>query len=747
MKLLLPTVPAALALLLLGAAPASAQIPGGLTREQMWPAPTAEDWAKPCLIRWQRTWDDAVALSRETGQAILICVNMDGEIASEHYAGIRYRQPDIAALYEPYVCVIASTYRHNPRDYDDEGNRIPCPRFGTVTCGEHIWIEPGLFDQYFEGQRVAPRHIGVELDSTEMYDVFYAFDTDSVFQAVREGIENRPAPPPVARGDRSLLERVNSTDSADREVVERAYREGDREQRMAILRAALKSEGRASVDVLRLALRGFDVDAAQLARTALAQSHSPTAVGLIAEALRVPMPEADRELLIAALERLGEKVPYARTLAAVHRGLERSSESVDVGSWASALDVVVEREAQAVDRATLEYRLDSQARESYARTQDPEAQLALAEASLALAVDPSTAETLPSDPRAAQSYAQLMFEDARRAAQRARELGATPWRTSTVLAVAAYNLGERDEAFRLAEEAVGAMPAGSLDWNAMAALALFAEGRRARIDAAVKSKEDWPPQWLTDVHATYAVLAEHPYGLEQHVEDHYDFLLRLGAFNEASAALDAGLERFPESWGLHARLRGRSLGQGGIEGLEAEYERRLREAGDEPAANLEWFAGYASLVTAEFHRRAGDPEAARAAYDRAVGHYEANAARNPASRESGEHYVALAIAGTARVALEQGRLEEALEGVLASFARDPEAASSLDGLGISPVGTAQMLLTRLREAELADAAARLEAALAQLDPRHLELPAFEQLGPETRQRLGGRRLRRASDAR
>ena len=88
---------------------------GGLRvgREAMWPAPTEEDWKKPVLITWQRSWDDAVAVAKETGRAILVCINMDGEIASEHYAGVRYRQPEIAALYDKYVCVIASVYRHN----------------------------------------------------------------------------------------------------------------------------------------------------------------------------------------------------------------------------------------------------------------------------------------------------------------------------------------------------------------------------------------------------------------------------------------------------------------------------------------------------------------------------------------------------------------------------------------------------------------------------------------------------------
>jgi hypothetical protein len=201
--------------------------PQGSQRERMWPAPTAEDWAKPVLIEFERSWEDAVAVSRETGKPILVCVNMDGEVASEHYAGIRYRQPEIAKLYEPYVCVIASVYRHNHRDHDEHGHRIPCPRFGSVTCGEHIAIEPMLFEKFMDGQRIAPRHIMVELDGSESYDVFYAFDTQSVFDAIEGGIANRTTKPePIVRGDRSLVERVASRALEDRRAVEQAYAEG-----------------------------------------------------------------------------------------------------------------------------------------------------------------------------------------------------------------------------------------------------------------------------------------------------------------------------------------------------------------------------------------------------------------------------------------------------------------------------------------------------------------------------------------
>ncbi|MEL6713455.1 MAG: hypothetical protein AAFP86_06760, partial [Planctomycetota bacterium] len=47
---------------------------GGFARPQNrtseWPAPEADDWAQPTLIQWQRTWDDALAVSRETGKPI-----------------------------------------------------------------------------------------------------------------------------------------------------------------------------------------------------------------------------------------------------------------------------------------------------------------------------------------------------------------------------------------------------------------------------------------------------------------------------------------------------------------------------------------------------------------------------------------------------------------------------------------------------------------------------------------------------
>src|SRR5262245_21402116 len=61
------------------------KLPEGTTQEAMWPAATAEGWRKPCLVHWQRSFDDALRVARAEHRPILVAVNMDGEIASEHW--------------------------------------------------------------------------------------------------------------------------------------------------------------------------------------------------------------------------------------------------------------------------------------------------------------------------------------------------------------------------------------------------------------------------------------------------------------------------------------------------------------------------------------------------------------------------------------------------------------------------------------------------------------------------------------
>jgi hypothetical protein len=697
-----------------------ASLAPGETTESMWPAPSAEDWQRPVLVTWQRTFADALRVAKERGMPILVCVNMDGEPASEHFAGIRYRQEETARLLEPYVCVMASVYRHTQRDYDEQGRRVPCPRFGGVTCGEHIAMETELYDRFFDGKRIAPRHILLELEGKKSYDVYYSWDTASVFTAYREGVEDRPPPRPDLRHDLPLAERSASANTLDRVALETAYQRGSREVRRELLAATITHRDVDQIDLLRLALFGLDVELARLARAALAKADSEGAVDLIAEALKLPMDPAEREALLAAAARLAEKYPRARTLVAVQQGLSAPSKWIDLAGWSRDLEAQYRATAGAAGRIDQAARVESRAAAAEAQPADPGAQLDLAESLLARAQDPSTA----------RDFAALWLEDARNAALAAEKLGAQGWRLDAVLAVAAGARGEREEATARALAAIeGGMPRPGADAEparertAVAVLALFAQARQRAIAAAYRERKSWPSEWMADVHAAYAVLARHPLGTDVNVADGHDFLRWLGATGRANQALEDGLARFPASWILHERLRARLLWEKGPEGLEADYAERL--ARPDAAGELAWFAGYASLVAAEHHRRAGAREQALAAYDRGIARFEHDVTANPEHRTSVDHYVALARAGRAHVELEQRDLEAATRDILAALETSPEAAAALDGLGITPVETARMLQTELVQAERKDLAQAIQAGLDAIDPRFLELPAFE----------------------
>lgn len=702
--------------------PAPSGLPQGVTREEMWYAPTEEDWQKPCLIPWQRTWDDALAVAMETRKAILVCVNMDGEIASEHYAGVRYRDPEIVKLYEAYVPVIASVYRHSPRDFDEEGRRIPCPRFGTVTCGEHIAIEPILFEKFMDGKRIAPRHIGVEIEkqNAEMYDVYYAWDTDTIFTNLREGVANRKiAPNPINRSDQKLEERVESDAAEDRAAVEDAYAKGDHAVRQKLLAAAAKRGPKAPVDLLRLTIFGLDEDLKRVARQALAQADSERSVDLILEALRGPMPAEERDALVAALRRIGETSARARTLATVYQGLKEASTSLDVDAWSKALGGGASYEP-AVDRSTLQTKLEKRAQAAEERPEDAGARLDYAESVLAIALDRQTG----------RRFARVMFEDAEASALRAEKQGVRGWRVDAAVAIAAANLGRGDEAFARAAAAVKDLPPDAASLTSATVLALFAEHRQTAIAKAANAKAPWPPEWLTDVNAAYSVLAKHPFGTDRQVAAHYDFLKSLQALGEAGRVLDEGLVRFADSWVLHDRMRGRILAERGVDGLELVYGAMLAEPNASP--NLESYAGYATLVAAEFKRRSRKPVEADLAYQRGIAHYEAWAARDPANVPIADHYAALALAGRARLAFERGDDLGALDLLLAAFTRRPDAAASPDGLNITPVATAALLKAHFNRTQQTEKLARLQEGIDALDPELLKLPDWEREIPGAR---------------
>ena len=107
-------------------------------------------------VAWLPDLAEAKALAAREGRPLFLAVNMDGESASERIVREIYRDPEFVAMTRHVVCLMSSVFRHTPRDYDDQGRRIPCPRIGRITCGEHMALEPILYDAYLGGDRIAP---------------------------------------------------------------------------------------------------------------------------------------------------------------------------------------------------------------------------------------------------------------------------------------------------------------------------------------------------------------------------------------------------------------------------------------------------------------------------------------------------------------------------------------------------------------------------------------------------------------
>lgn len=706
----------------------------GLAREEMWRAPTEEEWAKPVLIPFERTFEDALAVSQATGKPIMACINMDGEIASEHYAGVRYRQPEVAALFEPFVCVVASVYRHTPRDYDENGERVICPRLGSVTCGEHIAMEPILYDKYLDEARVSPRHVVIELDGSESLDIYYAFDTAAVFEAVITSAEGRPEPKRQRFWDLPVVERTGFASAANRAALETAFRTGTLEVRRALLQKSVetsRSGGPEQHELWRLALKSGEPELARLAVEGIATSDQAASIDLVLATLQDLELEADREVMLGTLERIGASSKRAKDLVAAFRGLEAESGVVDREAAGEALAVDGgELRERAVDR------LDAieSARRTGGATYDSsgavrsEAELALerAHAGLELLRSGSVA------PRFVGVFQQDLISDLR-AAEALRETGQA-WRWEVVdIALdlmVARSVVERVSAEDRARDLVPTLPAGATAEGGTGmrdVLAAFMRARQRQVTGAVTAGDEWPAEWMADAKDSFVAIQDAPATSGWDYVQHQDFLRYMGAFAEANAVLERAVERFPLDVWVHDRLRtyliwNRPLGA--LDGLEARYAELVAAHPEQPTMN--WFAGHAARLAAEIRRRQGRLDQAAGAYDRALAYFEASIAGAPSSTASSNLERALCLAGQARIALQQGDLERATARLEASFEVGPDAAGTVDGLNQTPIMIAQAILGR--DGTPPELAARLDAELARLrayDPGLFVPPDYE----------------------
>ena len=148
------------------------------------PAAQADDARQ---VLWQRSLADALALSASSGRPLLVAVNTDAESASERIVGEVYRDPRFVAASRAFVCLIASPLRHTPRDHDGRGACVIDPRFGEVTSGEAVALEPLLFERFLGGDRIAPRHALVRDPggaAEKAFDLFQLYDFELLIAAL-----------------------------------------------------------------------------------------------------------------------------------------------------------------------------------------------------------------------------------------------------------------------------------------------------------------------------------------------------------------------------------------------------------------------------------------------------------------------------------------------------------------------------------------------------------------------------------
>ncbi len=141
--------------------------------------------AGPSQIAWHSTVDAAVETAKRDHRVILVAVNMDGERANDQLAEDHYRDPTIGRIAANTCALIASRFDHG-------SGSSPCPRFGHVTCAEHLAIERVVRKTWLEGAEdgsiIAPQHVFLDPDQKVLLSVPYLVSKGELEWCILEGI-------------------------------------------------------------------------------------------------------------------------------------------------------------------------------------------------------------------------------------------------------------------------------------------------------------------------------------------------------------------------------------------------------------------------------------------------------------------------------------------------------------------------------------------------------------------------------
>jgi hypothetical protein len=693
-------------------------------------APQAPSFPDARQILWQRNLDDALELSRASGRPLLVAVNADGESASELIVRERYRDPRWVANTRSFVCVVASYFRHTPRDHDDFGARVVCPRFGEVTCGEHMALEPATHERFMKGvtielfgettDRISPRHV-LALPSGEVeFDRYLLFDLSELDRELEAAAKRWPARPEAA------LPKFTADIDAEifldrraraRDALERALAGAGNEPLERLLRAPALP-GRCEV-LWRLTPQltsgpgGSDLAARVFE---LVAPHGELDFARTWLRTRVANFAAERESLLEAFTRLGASRPADRTLARSFAALGTDAEVAAARALLSRVEG--EHVADEVRRVGLGIggfelgdffelvRSEAPLPQRAAREKPPlppaeELEATLLKLDPQLAEDPENAEFRGEAGRAALALArrriesrsagiELLLEDARAHLAAASE--ALPDDVSLLLdrARVANLLAQFDEQERLALAALE-----------VAARELAAEGDDAEWNYGFDARNAESLRWLGDACARRlaarsggpaldeitatarggAALALATRAADSDATDWLSlasFFGALGRADERTRFAIEGLRRFPASQELWAELSSSCDARGKPELFAALAEELAAQLAD--WAEPRWYAGYARVLTAQWARRGEDTDGAVAEYELAQAHFQRAMELAPDFTESCRHYLGMCALGRGFALLIADRRVEAAACVVEAARVRPEVVTQRDGL-------------------------------------------------------------------
>lgn len=180
-------------------------------------------------IDWVGDWDKAFALAKETKRPVMICINSkDGEKANEATAKEIYHDAEFVELSKSFVMVPISTRTHNTGGV--------CPRFGVVTCQQHLdcWkaLAAAHGDQFVtafaQGEMITPQHAWFSPEGKLLARKEFWMDKAELVQRMRRALEpeaevkgpgEAEGPPGLTDGERSDLAKAEGKDAEARRTA------------------------------------------------------------------------------------------------------------------------------------------------------------------------------------------------------------------------------------------------------------------------------------------------------------------------------------------------------------------------------------------------------------------------------------------------------------------------------------------------------------------------------------------------